>query len=264
MVRQSKNSKISFINKEYIKQKFLEGLNEFWKGYLGNRSALIISRLYGLLCLFLIIIIGIVNYEKRKYLFPISDKNKLTAFLLVWLLLLLFFYILAKTTPINWRLYLPSVPFSILLSLLFIGSLQDIKWSSITSRVYLFKQIAALVILLIVILFLLYSFPTKRINELNPDTKYAAMFVDKLMKVVPKLPNGTTIYIYNVPQNIFNHYSIKRWLDLAYPSNKVKAVFLHNTPPVNTLPDCLDFEMQSNKTNEKIEVYLKTKECLNN
>lgn len=53
---------------------------------------------------------------------------------------------------------------------------------------------------------------------------------------------------------------LKIWLDLMYPDNKVKDISLHMAPPLRTIIDHLDFEMQKGGNNDmKINVILKTK-----
>ncbi|RJO60623.1 hypothetical protein C4544_04755 [candidate division WS5 bacterium] len=236
---------LRFINKT------IEGRDiTWWKSYLGNIKGVFLNGLFTIIFFFLICLSGIIRYNKRKYFFPITYNGKLTLLLLVWFLLPLSVYLYALNLS-NWYLYIPLIQFSILISFIFINSLQCIESS-------FFKRIATLTIMSVLIFSFLLNSPFRSIKGFKTDMKTATMFLDKVLETVHELPNDTTIYtIDNVPQNILSmsDHGIKTWLDLVYPSNKVKAIFLNRVPAVKPTPDYLDFEIQIvDNTNTVIKV----------
>jgi len=235
--------------------RIMEGLNiTSLKNYIGSSRKLFLKAPYFLLFFFMTCLMGIANYEKRKYFFPVSYKGKLITFLLIWLLLPLSVYVYTLYFS-RWYMYIPVIPFSIILSVMFIEGLKSPR-SSLLKRIAVPAMIAVLILS-----FFLYS-PFRTIRGWKPSVKTASMLLDRLLEIVPELPKGTTIFIYNVPQNVMNisGYGIKLWLDLIYPANNVKAISLNLVPPVKTIPDHLDFEMQTDENNNtKINVILRTK-----
>lgn len=215
-----------------------------WKNNLPGRDGVLINRLHLSALFFLSCLTGIVSYGKCISS-PSPYKDKLTAFLLSWLLLPLGLYLFTGYMA-GWYMYNPSIPFSILLSLIVIKSLKSFEGLSLSSRSVMLKRIAVPLVMSALILFLFINSPAAKIKGWKPDVKTASMFLDKFLEVVPELPDGATIFLYNIPQNILaiSDHGIKIWLDMVYPGNKVNAIFSTQSPPAKTIPDHLDFKIQ--------------------
>jgi hypothetical protein len=225
--------------------------------YIGKVKAFYLNLFYSLLFFSIICLIGIIKYEKGKHLPPVSYKEKLMTFLFIWLLLPLSIYLFTLTFT-YWYMYTSVIPFSIILSVIFIEGLQSIRGTPLSSlTIAITKPVIAA--LLIISLFL-HSPLIRTYRNWQDNAKTTSMLMNKLLEIVPKLPNDTTIFIYNLPANVADMpgYSVKSWLNLSYPTKNVKNVILEKVPPVKTIPDYLDFEIQiCQNNNTKIKVILR-------
>lgn len=223
--------------------------------FLGAKRALFLNRLYYLLLLFLICLIWIIYYNKRGHSSPVSYKDKLITFLIIWFLMPLSVYSYAGFVA-RWYLYIPLIPFSILLSYIFIEGVNSIKRKS-RGHPFLFRRTIPPIIIGVLMLFFLINSPARRIKGWKPNVKPASIFLNNLLEVAPKLPNDSYLFV-NIPKEILvlNGPAIKTWLDIAYPNNKIKAIFTDLPLP----QDRVVFEIQLSESNAiKISVMSGTK-----
>lgn len=192
-------------------------------------------------------------HDRRRRFFPISTKGKLLIFLYAWLLLPLGIYVTTSHFA-RWYMYMPVIPFSIIVSVTFIESLQALKEPSRSS---LFKHLSPVVTGILILTLFLYS-PFRTIREfrgVNVNVKTMSMFLEKFLEIVREFPDSTTITINNIPENVadISGVGLKLWLNVAYPANKVKDIYFNRGSPVLTTPDYIDFEKQE-KANRDMEV----------
>lgn len=221
--------------------------------FLGITRVFFLHVLYALLFFFTVFLIGFANYGyDREYFFPASHKGKVITFSFIWLLLPLCVYVAMLNFSPNY-IYIPMIPFSIMLSVIFIEKVQSLK-----SKVY--KRL--LVVAMAGALLLCFSFITIYNLQLKERSGKRAIFMGKILKVLPALSNSTTITIYNFPENIAmpDTDGIKSWINLNHQNDNVKAVNVETGPPVEAIREDLDFEIQKVEDNNiKLKVFLKTK-----
>jgi len=86
--------------------------------------------------------------------------------------------------------------------------------------------------------------------EVADSGKLSSLFFKKLGAIVPRLPAGVTVHIYDLPAAIrhyedvtprarevgyLNDYSIKSWLNLHYPGNRFR-ILVHTRSRPERLP----------------------------
>lgn len=189
---------------------------------------------------FAVCLIAIFNYNGLKSFFTYSVDGKVIAFLLIWILQPLIIYLYAFTFRHSY-LYIPAVPFSIILSIIFIESLRYVKTmlSGGSSLMVSVKHKAFSIIISVFILSSLFSYsPLIRTYSVwENSAKIFSMFLNKLSKIAPDLPNNATIVIHNLAREVsssgamaprMNVYtsisSIKSWLNLDFPNNNMKIL----------------------------------------
>ncbi|MBI4707202.1 MAG: hypothetical protein HY761_04690 [Candidatus Omnitrophica bacterium] len=233
-----------------IAHQLFEGKNiTSWINYLNDERGSFLNRFYFFLYFFFICLICVGSYEQKRIFFPLSYKNKLIVFLIIWLSLLLSLYLLTLYLA-NWHMYFSVIPFSILLSFILFESFQSIK-EACSSRLFLFKPIAIPLVMGILMLLLFFNSPFTKIKGWRPETKSEFIFFKKFSEIVYSLPNNTTTIYVDVPNKLcLSEDIIKTWLDLIHPANKVKAIFLNTVPATITTMDYLDFEIQLMENNE--------------
>jgi hypothetical protein len=89
----------------------------------------------------------------------------------------------------------------------------------------------------------------------------SSMFLEELSRIVPHLPEDAILNLFNLPERIVSYenqiphlrtpayltdYSIKSWLDLNYPTNRMKVV-VHSRSRLEVSPGDLDLEMGENE-----------------
>jgi hypothetical protein len=182
---------------------------------------------------------------------------RLAIFFGIWLLgpLALF---LATTTFSHRSMYLSAVPFCGLVAL---PLLESIRWFSRTTKrrmagceanrtsLRLVKSHALAVALGIILVFSLVAFsPVLRsYNHWRDSARISHLFLDRLCEGSAELSHSSAIHIYNLPDRIqsylqtvpharevtyLQHYSIKSWLNLEYPHNRMKVTIHTRSWPV--------------------------------
>lgn len=237
--------------------------------YLGGMESLYVNLFCISLVFFTICLVAFVFISrKREYFLPASHEGKILAFLFTWLLLPLCIYLTVLSLA-PWQMYIPLIPYSIILSITFTESIRSCKICSPSSRVSRLAVPAVSGILLTLII--LYSTftgfgDTGAVKmQTREKTKAREMLLRALLETVPKLPNTVNnIILTDLPDNFWvPDYYVKSWLDLNYPSNSIKRIVTppDTLPEIKTIPDCLDFEIQFAGKDEKIDVILKPKPC---
>ncbi len=102
-----------------------------------------------------------------------------------------------------------------------------------------------------------------RYQHWNDSAKISAIFLEKLAKLVGKLPKNGVIHICDLPEGISSYndkhprakevtyirdYSIKSWLDLRFPGNTFK-VLVHRRSWPRTFSGYLDLKSQRSSFN---------------
>jgi hypothetical protein len=229
-----------------------------------------------------ICLIGLIKTQRRydiKSLF-ITDSKKPVVFLLAWLLLPLGIYLFLLEHS-HRSMYIPVIPFSAILSVLLVENVQSIispvseRYCSsgllLRSLLCDFKSINFMILAGLLISLLIYS-PLVRIKgeygEWRDSGEIWSIFLPKLSKITATLPNEAIIHILNLPERISSYqkviphaksvsslggYSIKSWLDLNHPSNRMEVI----VPCLSwyeTAPDYLDLEIKTKNDNNVIVI----------
>ncbi|MDO8281268.1 MAG: hypothetical protein Q7U10_01370 [Thermodesulfovibrionia bacterium] len=234
------------------------------------RDILLISSLFVLL-LSICCLIGCYQYVKlKKHGFNVIH-DRLIVFLFLWMLLPLAIHMLTLNIP-YWGMYIPGIPFSAIFSIMLVDSFQytmkkikgycfstfTLRSLFIDTRVLSFLLMAALLISL-----LAHSPLVRKYRGWEESGTVSYLVLDKLLRVVDKIPNDSVIEIYNLPKDVpayefdilhtvhiiflLHNHSIKSWLDLNYPDNNFK-VFIRSRFKPATYPEDFDLEVKAGKT----------------
>lgn len=202
--------------------------------------------------------------------------GKTMAFLLLWLLAPLCFFLVTRTFDHRY-MYIPVIPFSALISIVLVENLQivihrlAIRQSATNFH---WKQYAAsgsfILTSGLVIYFLSFSPLIRTYREWEDNGNLSSMILQKLSNVVNDLPNhqntNYTIRIRNLPAgittdktgiphvksvNYLEKYSIKSYLDLTYPNNQIEVVISHRVT-LSRFPRNIDLEYTIKEKNNVI------------
>ncbi len=225
----------------------------------------LISLFFSTICL-----IGIHRSDAIKRQLISSANGKLIAFLLIWMILPLGIYLIAQISG-RYYLYIAVVPFSAILSIMLVESfqtaIQKIRENSssclsfFNSKVLSFIMVAGLSISL-----LAYSPLVRTYGGWKDSGDIQQMFLNKLLEILPELPDDAVLHIYNFPNGIssyeakipharevtyLNYYNIESWLNLNYPSNRMDVV-IHSKTKLAVPPNNLDLELTHGKDNNVV------------
>ena len=244
--------------------------------YFYKARDLILKSLFPLLFFSTICLIGIHEGNKIKGFFN-TARGKSVFFSLIWLSLPLGIYSLARTFDHRY-MYISVIPFSVILSIMLVESVQStIRGimrrkshsldSSYRSSLISYAVIGFITAGLLVSL-LAYSPLVRTYGEWEDSGKISSMFLHKLSEVVTELPNDAIIHVHNLPIRISSYkakvpharsvvylrdYSIKSWLDLNHPNNRMEVV-IHNRPRPAVCPSDLDLEVKREEDNDVVIV----------
>ncbi len=251
----------------------MEGTHTFLvEHYFYVARDLFIKLLSFSLLLSAICLIGIHQRDTIKRFFISSGSGKLVVFLLIWLSLPLSVYL--STLNFSHRnMYISVIPFSAILSVMFVESFQstirrtivgEYHSSCSSCRSSLIKSTVANFTILIIIaglsISLLACSPLVRTyGEYEDSGKISSMFLYSILGIITELPNDAVIHVYNLPNGISSYearilhskevayladYSIKSWLNLNYPNNHMKVV-VHSRSRPTLCPSDLDLEIKT-------------------
>jgi hypothetical protein len=233
----------------------------------------VMASLLGFLGLWLIICTGRSAYRSAAN--AVSYQRKLALFLACWLVLPLGVFILSST--FNHRsMYTCAIPYSILLGLLLVLSARSLRRPFHlplfrTTRVTDFRPIlkdwrllpVGLLGVGLVAGHVLCSPLMQSYDQWNDCSRMTRILLSKLNTLARTFTIDTTIQIQNLPSFItryemqtprarevgyLNDYSIKSWLDLCYPGNRMKVVVLSRFSP-EIAPDRMHLQVWSEATN---------------
>lgn len=199
------------------------------------------------------------------------QRAKPAIVLVIWLFLPLAVLIAASTFS-HRNMYIAIIPVAALVGYSLVNSFRKVRdarakiaMSGETANRSLVLSrklnVAVLVLATILVLSLFANSPLVRsYGEVRDAARMAAVFFDKLSTMVPSLPVNGTLHIYNLPSSIrqyenemprarevgyLNDYSIKSWLNLHYPGNRLKVVVKSRFRP-ERLPEDLRLIAETN------------------
>lgn len=210
------------------------------------------------------------KYKDIKNYFIFSSSGKLMGFLLIWLFLPLSIYLPALTFT-HPNIYSSIIPFSAFITLIVIEQYQSIIQRTRKEKKINISNIFSFTLILILIIFSLsYSPLIRTYKDWKVASNLYVKFFYKLSSLIPKLPNDSTIYIYNLPQIIFSSdiriprvytatyltdYSIKSWLNLNYPHNNIEIVSINRGGIFTSISE-IKIEMEKKKNNKIVNIFI--------
>jgi hypothetical protein len=199
----------------------------------------------------------------------IPGQQNTVIFLLVWIVLPLAVFSLTKTFA-HRSMYAAAIPFSALVAIAVQASLKLLRpvwpgalhWAGLKTG-----HFAAMLLFCLCIgntaCLVSYSPLFHTYQHWNDSARISATFLDKLAKIVGKLPKNSVIHICDLPEGISSYndkyprakevtyirnYSIKSWLDLRYPGNTIKVLVHRRTWP-RSFSGYLDVKTQRSSFN---------------
>jgi hypothetical protein len=199
----------------------------------------------------------------------IPGRQTTVIFLLVWIVLPLAVFSLTKTFA-HRSMYAAAIPFSALMAVAVQASIKLLRpvwrgtfhWPGFNTG-----HFAAIVLLCLcignTICLVSYSPLFHTYQHWNDSARISATFLDKLAKIVGKLPKNSVIHICDLPEGISSYndkhprakevtyirdYSIKSWLDLRFPGNTIK-VLVHRRSWPRSFSGYLDVKTQRSSFN---------------
>jgi hypothetical protein len=201
--------------------------------------------------------------SQLKRLLTHSRVGKIVAFLLVWLLLPLGLFLVTRRFDHKY-MYIPAIPFSAILSIVLIENLRVIvrklaaKQAATNSRWLPYAASGLFIIASGLTVYLLSFSPLVRTyGEWEDSGKISAVILRELSKTVTELPDRAaayTLHVYDLPVEIVGHdtaiphvrsaallldYSIKSYLDLTDPDNRIRVIVETETV-ISTRPRDID------------------------
>ena len=231
----------------------------------------------GLTGAILIIFFGLLIYRQEiKSSFTGSIYGKSVVFLLIWMLLPLaiLLYSLGYIDPR--QAYMPAMPFSGVLSVVFVNNTKSTfqKLGRLNTS-FIKSLIASLMTLCLIAYLFIYSPLIKNYREVENCGKICKIVLYKLLEIVPKMQADGTIYITNLPINVyprgaspvldgscFEDGNYKKFIDYYYPGNRVKFVpqytiwNIDTDYPLNVDSD-MRLEIRENKDKNAVELDIK-------
>lgn len=201
------------------------------------------------LSLFVLLLSGvfliILHHRGRiKEFFLMSAQGRLKSFLLVWIIVPLAIYLITVTFD-HHDMYVSVIPFSLILSITLFESLQSAT-QGIKEKISLTNFSVAKFIIIVVLIVSLFAYSplVKRYGEWDAAGKISKMFLDKLSRIIPELPNDSVLHIYNFPSGIasyravipharevtyYGEFSIESWIMMTYPDKHIKVLIQSKT-----------------------------------
>lgn len=228
-------------------------------------------------CLIILVFFVFLFFKQDiKKHFTDSIHRKLLFFLLVWILLPLGVYLLTLGVIDSRQVYIPAPAFSGLLAVVFVESLRAVINKTEKNQFALIKNLIAFSVTLgLIVYFLIYSPLIKNYREVENCGKVCKAVLHQLLEMVPNLPEDTTIYINNLPNNIytnggtpiydsscFESGNYKKFLDYYHPENHIKiiphyAVWRIDTNHPLDVDSEIRFDIKENKDEKIVEMDIK-------
>ena len=229
------------------------------------------SLFFGSLLIFLALM-AIDNRHKIRGFLTESQNGKIVVFFLLWLCLPLTIYL--STFIFTHRyMYISVIPLSGILAILLWENAQTaIRAIRANNRGALYSTLGVtapahhllLLVTAITVSLVIYSPLLRRYGEWEDSAKISASFLHRLSQIVPQLPNDAVIYIFNLPHRISSYdtqvprvktvsyldsYSIKSWVNLKHPANRMTIVVCSRWTPVS-YPETLDLQISLGHHND--------------
>jgi hypothetical protein len=227
--------------------------------------------------LFILLVSGcclgsLLKFEEIKKFTLSTRRGKSCLFCLIWLILPLGVYLMTSTfTPRC--MYIPVIPFSIMLSIglgeVFRSCRKGWKvyklYRNKESRNPLAIKAIAFVVLIGLSISLLVASPLMvDYKEWENAGKISSMYLEELSEIVPGLPSNCVVYLYGFPYwceylsltydlghtNLLD-YSIKSWIDLKFPHTNME-VFVKTYSYLKKLPTGIDMTVESNGKSTRV------------
>jgi len=227
--------------------------------------------------IFLLTVLALFFYRQEiKSSFKDSIYGRLVIFLLIWMMLPLVLFLFALGVIDSRQAYIPAIPFSGVVSVIFVKSLQSTISQIGQNRQSLIKSLIASLMTLCLIAYLsLYSPLIRNYREVENCGKICKTVLDKLIEIIPKLPANATIYINNLPLNVFprgasplpdgscfEDGNYRKFLEYYYPGNSIKLVpqytiwNIDTSYPLNVDSD-MKIEIKEDKDKNAVELDIK-------
>jgi 4-amino-4-deoxy-L-arabinose transferase-like glycosyltransferase len=215
------------------------------------------------------LVISIRSFQKIRYYFTRDDRGKIFLLLLLWLLLPLIIYLITVTFD-HHDMYIPVIPFSIILAALLISKGEivlcrtgctesaPVHAQSLKRKpLWHFGIVASIVLSLIIFSPLFFKY-----GEWAASGKVQKMFIEKLSSKLNSFPDNSTLQISDFPGGIESYrnkmprarevsyyaaFSIKAWLDMTYPNNSINVI-IQNKVELPEIP--LDIELRIDKNTD--------------
>ncbi|MBI4707205.1 MAG: hypothetical protein HY761_04705 [Candidatus Omnitrophica bacterium] len=224
----------------------------------------------------LLVLISLLYWGEIKRSFTDSIYGRLITLLLIWMLAPLMIFLFTLGFIDNRQAYIPSIPFSGIISVVFVRNLQSaINKIRVTPLSSLKNFTASAITLGLIAYLFIYSPLIKNYREVENCGKICKTVLNKLMEIVPALPPETTVHIYNLPVNVypkgttpitdgscFENGNYKKFLNYYYPDNRVKLVphytiwNIDTDYPLNVNSD-IKFEIKDKKDEGIVELVIK-------
>lgn len=232
---------------------------------------------FGLQHIVLLTSFGLLFYRQEiRKSFTDSIYGKLVVFLLIWMLLPLVIFLFTLGFVDSRQAYIPAIPFSGILAIVFVSNIKLTFQKIGEFRLPFIKSLITSVMTFGLIAYLfIYSPLIKNYREVENCGKICKTVLNKLIEIIPKLPADTTIYINNLPINVFpkgvtpisdgscfEDGNYRKFLNYYYPGNRIKLVpqytiwNIDTGYPLNVDAD-MKLEIKEDKDKNAIELDIK-------
>lgn len=236
-------------------------------GALESRAPIVLSYLFLLLSSG-VLFVGITQRHAMRG-FLASPSGRSVAFLLIWLFLPLGLFV-ATLNFSHRNMYIAVIPFAALLSVVFVEGFERIRLPRASYRSLSTDPgfLGGVATGMLMVFLMAYSPLLRDYREWEDSGIVSSMFLHELSEVVSTLPNDVVLHIYDLPNGISEYedkvpavrtaghlarHSIKSWLDLKHPGNRMKVV-LHDRAPIESRPSDVDLETKPREDGVEIHV----------
>ena len=239
------------------------------------RAGKLLSSLFSVLLFVSALCFGILlAFEKRRSIkrFLLETKTGMgLSFLVFWLLVPLGVYLLTFTFTHRY-MYLSIIPFSGILAILIHQSFSSTRslirraHSNGFSLTFALSEPPTLALLLLSVAslsLLAYSPLFRSYGEWKDSAEISSKILNQFIQVVDELPNNAVVKVFNLPERISAYektiphvktpsyladYSIKSWLDLHRPANRVTVLVSSRSKP-ESYPRDVNLEVRKGENN---------------
>src|SRR5262245_6458119 len=213
----------------------------------GELLSSMLSKLFLVSVLSVSALIAIARRPKLTRFFMETDSGLTLIFFGIWVLIPLAIYLVTFT--FNHRyLYISVIPFSGGLAILLSESVRALRSavrraksraSSLADALAEPSALAFLLLLGVTLSLLVYSPLVRTYGEWKDSGEISSKILNRVSEVAPGLPNDAVIEVFALPERIVSYetviphvrtpsyladYSIKSWLDLHHPANRITVL----------------------------------------